>query len=86
MSLYKAAAITRYLPALLAAALLLGGCGGDVVQGQDEPPRTAFAHLFEWDWPSVARECEDFLGPAGYAAVQVSPPQEHVEGPQWWPR
>ena len=86
MSLYKAAAISRYLSALLAAALLLGGCGGDVVQEQDEPPRTAFVHLFEWDWPSVARECEDFLGPAGYAAVQVSPPQEHVEGPQWWTR
>ncbi len=50
------------------------------------PPRTAFVHLFEWNWPSVALECEQFLGPAGYAAVQVSPPQEHAEGPQWWTR
>ncbi|HET7234689.1 MAG TPA: alpha-amylase family protein [Longimicrobium sp.] len=36
-----------------------------------------FVHLFEWRWVDVARECEAVLGPAGYAAVQVSPPQEH---------
>lgn len=50
------------------------------------PTRNVFVHLFEWNWPSVARECEEFLGPAGYSAVQVSPPQEHAEGPQWWTR
>ena len=77
---------TEHLVVLLAVTLLLGGCGRDAVQEQGEPPRTAFVHLFEWDWPSIARECESFLGPAGYAAVQVSPPQEHVEGPQWWTR
>jgi len=42
-------------------------------------PRTAFVHLFEWAWDDVARECETFLGPHGYAAVQVSPPQEHAQ-------
>ncbi|MFC7330740.1 carbohydrate-binding module family 20 domain-containing protein [Marinactinospora rubrisoli] len=45
-------------------------------------------HLFEWPWESVATECETFLGPNGYGAVQVSPPQEHVvlggEGYPWW--
>lgn len=34
-------------------------------------------HLFDWKWPDIARECETVLGPAGAAAVQVSPPQEH---------
>jgi alpha-amylase len=34
-------------------------------------------HLFEWKWPDIARECETVLAPAGVAAVQVSPPQEH---------
>lgn len=34
-------------------------------------------HLFEWRWPDIASECESVLGPAGVAAVQVSPPQEH---------
>jgi alpha-amylase len=42
------------------------------------------ANLFEWTWPAVGRECRDFLGPRGYGYVQVSPPQEHVVGPQWW--
>ena len=36
-----------------------------------------FVHLFEWKWTDIARECETVLGPAGYTAVQVSPPQEH---------
>ena len=36
-----------------------------------------FVHLFEWKWTDVAAECENVLGPAGYAAVQISPPQEH---------
>src|SRR5690349_19646521 len=40
--------------------------------------------LFEWNWPSVAAECTGFLGPNGYGYVQVSPPQEHVSGQQWW--
>ncbi len=45
-----------------------------------------FVHLFEWRWPDVAAECELFLGPNGYTAVQVSPAQEHITGPQWWTR
>jgi alpha-amylase len=36
-----------------------------------------FVHLFEWKWTDIATECERVLGPAGFTAVQVSPPQEH---------
>lgn len=45
-------------------------------------------HLFEWTWPDVAEECEAFLGPAGYTAVQVSPVVENhvVVGRPWWER
>ncbi|MED5526899.1 MAG: carbohydrate-binding module family 20 domain-containing protein [Pseudomonadota bacterium] len=46
----------------------------------------AFVHLFEWKWTDVAQECEQFLGPKGYSAVQVSPPNEHIQGSQWWTR
>ena len=42
-----------------------------------DPPRTAFVHLFEWRWTDIANECENWLGPKGFSAVQVSPPQEH---------
>lgn len=47
-----------------------------------------FVHLFEWKWTDVAAECENVLGPAGYRAVQVSPPQEHSiqTGAPWWQR
>ncbi len=50
------------------------------------PAKTTFVHLFEWSWQDIATECEDYLGPEGYAAVQVSPPNEHIQGDQWWTR
>jgi alpha-amylase len=50
----------------------------------------AFVHLFEWRWPDVARECESFLGPKGFTAVQISPPSEHAVLSAsffpWWQR
>ncbi|MFF0432521.1 carbohydrate-binding module family 20 domain-containing protein [Streptomyces sp. NPDC004327] len=42
------------------------------------------AVMFEWNFASVAKACTDQLGPAGYGYVQVSPPQERVQGSQWW--
>ena len=32
------------------------------------------ANLWQWSWPSIARECTTTLGPAGYGGVQVAPP------------
>jgi len=42
--------------------------------------------LFHWSWRDVAAECDDVLGPDGYHAALVSPPQEHVVLPDapWW--
>lgn len=42
--------------------------------------------LFEWTWKDIANECETFLSPKGYKAVQISPPNEHIIGSQWWTR
>jgi alpha-amylase len=56
------------------------------------PSRTVFVQLFEWKWTDIAQECEQWLGPHGFAAVQVSPPQEHAEIDDvdnqfpWWER
>ncbi len=54
---------------------------------------TVFIQLFEWKWKDIATECEQLLGPKGFGAVQVSPPQEHAlvassgGGPYpWWQR
>ncbi|PFH45132.1 carbohydrate-binding module family 20 protein [Amanita thiersii Skay4041] len=46
--------------------------------------KTVIIQMFEWNWDSVASECRNFIGPNGYGFVQVSPPAEHVQGPQWW--
>ena len=48
--------------------------------------RTAFVHLFEWSWNDIAQECEEHLGPKGFAAVQVSPPQKSITRSEWWSR
>ena len=77
----------------LAAAACSGGSTGPPITGNPPPPRPllsptyrpsghmaagdVFVHLFEWKWTDIAPECETVLGPAGFAAVQVSPPEEH---------
>ncbi|XP_014085655.2 alpha-amylase-related protein [Bactrocera oleae] len=56
------------------------------------PNRTGIVQLFEWKFADIATECEQFLGPHGYAGVQVSPVAEHLvvrsESLQqpWWER
>src|SRR5690606_35328404 len=55
----------------------------------ETPAAGVFVHLFEWPWTDIATECESFLGPTGYSAVQVSPPNEHwarTTNPPWWQR
>jgi hypothetical protein len=57
-----------------------------------QPPPVAFGHptarrgdvianLWEWNWKSTARECTSVLGPAGYGAVQVAPPEKSINNP-----
>ncbi|CAJ0932301.1 unnamed protein product [Ranitomeya imitator] len=33
--------------------------------------RTSMVHLFEWRWADIAAECERYLGPNGFAGVQI---------------
>ncbi|GLI26171.1 hypothetical protein ARHIZOSPH14_04130 [Agromyces rhizosphaerae] len=54
------------------------------VVASDNGRGNVIANLFQWTWDSVASECTDSLGPAGYGYVQVSPPQEHIRGSEWW--
>ncbi|KAJ8925514.1 hypothetical protein NQ315_009353 [Exocentrus adspersus] len=55
------------------------------------PGRNTIVHLFEWKWDDIADECQHFLGPKGYAGVQISPPNENqiiTTQPYrpWWER
>ncbi|WP_370298043.1 alpha-amylase family protein [Aestuariibacter sp. GS-14] len=83
---------TAFVRSFGCMALLFTCCFPTVLQAkphaQAKPDVQAdtFVHLFEWRWPDIATECEHFLGPNGYHAVQVSPPSEHRAGPQWWTR
>ncbi|MGF1614950.1 MAG: type I pullulanase [Gammaproteobacteria bacterium] len=70
----------RWLFAFVAAVMLTGS-----VPAAAKNPHT-FVHLFEWSWPDIAHECESFLGPKGFDAVQISPPNEHIQGSPWWTR
>ena len=90
---------TWALAALGGALIAAGACSQS---GSPAPPperdpdvadpgpgeRDVIVHLFEWPWSSIAAECTDVLGPRGFGAVQVSPPQEHVvlpgRGFPWW--
>ncbi|MFD0559570.1 alpha-amylase [Stackebrandtia endophytica] len=91
---------SRYTGVTIAtvSALLLAGSAmaqpaADIPS--DEPSITtpigsseAVVHFFQWPWESIGRECTDTLGPAGFGAVEVSAPQEHVvlpeQGYPWW--
>src|SRR5262245_18562231 len=86
-----AAAMAAALTATgLAAVLLAPDAARPAKASADASPgaRDVIVHLFEWPWASVASECTNVLGPKGFGAVQVSPPQEHVvlagQGYPWW--
>jgi alpha-amylase len=62
--------------ALLALAL-------PAVAGSLAPSDTS-VQMFHWRWNDIAQECRDWLGPQGYAAVQISPPSAAQRGVNWY--
>jgi len=73
--------------------LIFGLLSASAAYAYDTPScdgRQTIVHLFEWKWSDIAAECERFLGPVGFCAVQVSPPMEHAvigeAGYPWWQR
>src|SRR4051812_552124 len=78
---------TGLVPALVAAVAVaaLAGCtGGPPAPDAPAATRDVGVQAFQWTWDALAEECRASIGPAGYAWVLTSPPQEHVLGPQWW--
>src|SRR6478736_6939314 len=72
--------------AVIAAALATTSC----VAGQPAPAEADLAapdvgvQLFQLPWTAIAEECEQNLGPSGFAWVLTSPPQEHIDRDEWW--
>ncbi|CAL9611442.1 carbohydrate binding domain-containing protein [Streptomyces sp. enrichment culture] len=85
-------ALSRRTAAALASGVLTLGAASTLAL--PAPPAAASpsgngakkvtAVLFEWSFDSIARECTRTLGPKGYGFVQVSPPQERIQGSAWW--
>ncbi|MFJ1731632.1 alpha-amylase family protein [Streptomyces sp. NPDC088254] len=78
--------ISRWSVTATALAATAAALVAPATTAQASPPgaKDVTAVLFEWKFASVAKECTDTLGPAGYGYVQVSPPAEHIQGSQWW--
>ncbi|MGI3785962.1 MAG: alpha-amylase family glycosyl hydrolase, partial [Janthinobacterium lividum] len=72
-----AAPATPQAPPTLAA--LQARAGAADAPGLRSASPGVMANLFEWNWVSVASECTDVLGPAGFGGVQVSPPQDSLK-------
>ncbi len=52
-------------------------------------PPYVTVQLFRWSWNDIATECTQWLGPHGYGAVQISPPEASlsnvgVSPAVWW--
>ena len=73
-----------------ASAVLVAGSPGTALASPPGGGHDVIANLFEWNWNSVANECATVLGPDGYGAVQVAPPEESASLPNnnpphpWW--
>ncbi|MGI5241504.1 carbohydrate-binding module family 20 domain-containing protein [Dactylosporangium sp. CA-139066] len=68
--------------AALAVPLLSGGRRAEAATGSND----VIANLWLWPFTSIATECTNVLGPAGYGAVQVAPPEDSISvaGHPWW--
>ncbi|MFJ8488029.1 carbohydrate-binding module family 20 domain-containing protein [Streptomyces sp. NPDC094038] len=79
----------RTAVAIATGALALAGVvalPATAAQADTTAKGDVIANLWEWNWNSIASECTNVLGPAGYGAVQVAPPSESLKQSSyyWW--
>ena len=83
-SKFSAKSLFKILAFAAVTALIPTGCAVASADAQVVTNQSVGVQMFEWTWNSLAKECTTNLGPAGYDWVEVSPPQEHIVGDQWW--
>lgn len=75
----------RVTAAAIGLALSCAGLGSQAVAYATQPAATDVTVIaFQQNWKTVAEECTSTYGPEGVKYVQISPPQESVQGTQWW--
>ncbi|KAF9555969.1 glycoside hydrolase [Agrocybe pediades] len=84
MNFKTASFLLGALPYVLSGPLVSLNSTNGLAARAPSSSKSVIIQMFEWTWDSVAAECTNFIGPAGYGYVQVSPPQEHITGLQWW--
>ena len=71
----------KQLAAALISVLALTGCASNAESDRFEDQ--VGVQMFLWNFNSIAQECE-YLSEVGVDWALVSPPQEHIQGEQWW--
>ncbi len=68
----------------IVAAIALALSGGTAYAGGYES-EMIILHPFQWHYNNIAKECTEYLGPAGFDGVQISQPAEHINRTDvWW--
>jgi len=87
MSYRLFAVLTLGLAAVLAPPAGMGRAAAAPAAAAGAHP-DVIVQMFDWPWTAISSECSTVLGPDGYGAVQISPPQEAVvlagSGYPWW--
>ena len=65
-------------------ALLASGLAVASMPAHALNPANSSVQMFHWKWNDIAKECTNWLGPQGYGAVQISPPNSSAVLGSWW--
>lgn len=85
--LARVAAITSCAATILAVAVVASSpaiASAGAKSSQKTTQKGVIVTAFQQNWKSIAKECKKTYGPEGVKYVQVSPPQDHIKGDQWW--
>ena len=85
--LARVAAITSCVAMILAGAVVASSpaiADEGAKSSQKTTQKGVIVTAFQQNWRSIAKECKKTYGPEGVKYVQVSPPQDHIKGDQWW--
>jgi alpha-amylase len=72
-------AIKKMVTALISAGLVVATAPAWALN-----PANSSVQMFHWKWNDIAKECTNFLGPKGYGAVQIAPPNSSAVLGSWY--
>lgn len=70
MNFKTASFLLATLPYVLAGPVVSSNFTNGLLSRAPTSSKSVIIQMFEWTWDSVAAECTNFIGPAGYGYVQ----------------